>query len=91
MEDEIVLALACRRACAAAAAAAAALAAARSVAAHVFLVAGMHDLARRRRGRGRTTGSVMSLLGHADVLALLDVADAAAVDARLHRVRICSL
>jgi hypothetical protein len=56
-----------------------------AVAAHVFLVARVHHLA-HRPGRGRNTGSREVLLRDADVLAALEVADAAAVDRALDRL-----
>ena len=86
MEDEIVLALAgIARLALAAAAARAALRPLDVVAAHVLLVARVDDLARPAAAvaEGRLADVA---LGQVDVLALLDLADAALVDRTADRV-----
>src|SRR6185295_16216414 len=85
VEDEIVLTLpGIARLARAAAAAASALRPFDLVAAKVLLVARMHDLARAALAMAEG-GLVDVALRDVDVLALLDVADAAAVDGTAHR------
>ena len=86
VEDEVVLSLArIARLALAAAAPGSALRPLDVVAAHVLLVARMDDLARAARAMAERRLADVAL-GQVDVLALLDVADAALVDGLPHRV-----
>ena len=86
VEDEVVLALAgVARLAAAAAAAAAAVGPLDAVAGHVFAVARMHGLALAAVAVAEQRLAQVAL-GDVDVLAVLEVADAAAVDRAAHRL-----